>query len=337
MSNMLRPKINRTMRNLYPGLTDEQIDKLNQEMLPRLLPHYLPKPPPPPEQPRDIPLAFGYLRASHIKSTESGLGLKAQAKTVKQYYKMLKVKLKGKVRWGGWYVDKTVSAFKRRFMARPAGGMLHQELKPGDHILCAKHDRAFRNIVDFRQTNDLWASRDITLHLVNIQVDMSTAMGKMFVGMAMLMAEWESAMKSERIKEVIDIQRKAGRRYSYKPPRGKKMIKNGKNQWMFVDDWDYIKTAKRIYHLHADKRMTCVKISDLLEMEQAEAEKREPHPRGKLRTWSHWKCLLAIHFYAKRYAAAIAAGIEKAEGDPELAVQIEEEEIEAMMDLEDGD
>ncbi|CAN5824804.1 recombinase family protein [soil metagenome] len=107
----------------------------------------------------------------------------------------------------GWtvvavYEDKGRSAFKRE-VKRPALDRLMKDVEAGvvGAVVCWRLDRWCRSLTEFgnlwdrlRGVNCEWAS-------VTEQFDTTSAMGKAMVGVAVLFAELESGIKSERLTE----------------------------------------------------------------------------------------------------------------------------------------
>jgi DNA invertase Pin-like site-specific DNA recombinase len=86
---------------------------------------------------------------------------------------------------------------------RPVGRELFDILKPGDTVIVAKLDRAFRNAADALAKSDLWRSSGINLVIADMGPDPVTGNGvaKMFFGMLALVAEFERDRILERTRE----------------------------------------------------------------------------------------------------------------------------------------
>jgi len=129
--------------------------------------------------------AFPYCRHStSLQETSTEL----QTEELERYFKY-KLAPQGVI-WVQPHVDPAVSG-KVPFLEREAGKALDHAAERGDHIICAKMDRGFRDARDFLTMYELWNTRGITLHMLDIQVDSSTPIGKMVMTIVAAVAEWE--------------------------------------------------------------------------------------------------------------------------------------------------
>lgn len=157
--------------------------------------------------------AYGYARVSHRNSLERNESIPAQRERIKRYYEAF-LQPEG-VSWKGVYDDKTnISAFKTRFVDRPAGRELVAILQPGDHLIIDKIDRLWRNLRDFCELMDTFRNKNITVHIQNFlgqPLLNNSTLGEFSLRIFVMLAELESAVKSERTCEALAIRRKAGR------------------------------------------------------------------------------------------------------------------------------
>lgn len=110
------------------------------------------------------------------------------------------------------------------FRERTNGAKLFAELQPGDHLICTRPDRAFRNLADCFSTLELWQKIGVHVHFVDYGIDTTTAMGQLMIGFLALFAQWERQQISERTRTVNDERRKQGLAVS-SPPLGYKIDK----------------------------------------------------------------------------------------------------------------
>jgi DNA invertase Pin-like site-specific DNA recombinase len=112
---------------------------------------------------------------------------------------------------GEAFQERAVSAYKVDFLKRPEGMRLNLVLRPGDHVVILRFDRAFRNVLDFLNVWKSWDIRDIILHVLDQPMfDMSTAQGVANAQMMAVFAEHESRMKSQRLREMAHFNRMQG-------------------------------------------------------------------------------------------------------------------------------
>lgn len=156
------------------------------------------------------PVAYGYTRVSTIDQAEFGVSLEVQKDIVlNRFETRLKPTIPG-ITWGGMFADPGVSAYKKRLFLRPEGARLNAHLLPGDHVIFARLDRAFRKGIDFFRSMESWSARGINIHFCNPDVDPTTAAGKLMLGVMAVFAEFESNVNSERTKAGIAKARAKG-------------------------------------------------------------------------------------------------------------------------------
>jgi len=177
--------------------------------------------------PRRPPKAFGYIRVSKQEQVESGLSLEFQETACREFCER---KLAGKgVVWGGLYADEAVSAFKKHLPKRPQARVMLKQMRRGDHLIVLRSDRAFRRSLDAAQTWELLEKMGVTMHVTDMPWDPSTASGRAMMAMLVVFAEWESGIKSERIKAAMTIKRQRGEQLNGRTPWGYETFeKNGK-------------------------------------------------------------------------------------------------------------
>lgn len=182
---------------------------------------------------RTTPLtAYGYARVSHNKSFDKGDSLPAQEDRINTYYQQhLKPHgiVLGSIRNDG----QSVSAYRVPFFIRPAGKLIMNELKAGDHLIIDKPDRIWRSMDDFVHVMESLKKLGVTVHIVDFlgqTIKNNTPMGEFCLNMLVMVAQLESSIKSQRIKEGVAVAIKKG-----KSPRkyiaGCYWDENGDLQW----------------------------------------------------------------------------------------------------------
>ncbi|MEM8625380.1 MAG: recombinase family protein [Pseudomonadota bacterium] len=109
----------------------------------------------------------------------------------------------------------TVSAAAPR---RPVYDHVIAQLGPGDGLVVWHLDRAFRSTVDAILEVEKLKARDITLEIVDLQVDTATASGMRIYSVIAAFAEFERRMLSQRTKEGLAAARARGKRLG-RPPK----------------------------------------------------------------------------------------------------------------------
>lgn len=227
------------------------------------------------------PRAYGYTRVSHEHQAESGLGLEAQERTIRAYYR---ARLKDKAKWAGLHADKAVSAARHKFAARPEGKKLLGLLMRGDHVIIAKLDRGFRSIGDAVGQLERWQAAGIGVHLLDLHVDLTTPTGRMVFHVLAAIAEWESRRIGERIREAFAAQRARGRAPNGAWTWGHRLVRG-----RLLPDTGQRRTMGRIVALRK-RGLIWREIAATLTRE------KRPHPRRK--RWSHQAAWRA--YYAER-------------------------------------
>jgi DNA invertase Pin-like site-specific DNA recombinase len=156
-----------------------------------------------------------YTRVSTEEQASSGLGLMAQARACIELAGIAGVKPEdwdtecyGDDSVPGQYTDGGVSAWKKRLEDRPAGRALLEATKPGDTIIMSRIDRGFRSTIDFCQFIKMCIDKDIKFLCHSPRVNLATANGRAAAQIFAVVAEWESSIKSERIKEGLATKRR---------------------------------------------------------------------------------------------------------------------------------
>lgn len=86
-----------------------------------------------------------------------------------------------------------------------------------DTLVVARLDRLGRSLPDALRTVQALADRGIGLQALDVQLDTSTASGRLMLNMLLMLAEWERDLLRERTREGVARARAAGRRPGPKP------------------------------------------------------------------------------------------------------------------------
>lgn len=163
---------------------------------------------------------YGYGRHSTDKQ---GLTEQAQRAQVERYVQLHL----DDCTWGGWIYDAAVSGGKDLF-ERAKGRELLVLAQPGDHIVFAKLDRAFRKVTDGISTLAMLSQKGVRVHILDLGIDTSTPMGECALTIVLAFAQLQRKYTSERTKEALEVKRKAGLPYNKGVPFGWKKVGSGK-------------------------------------------------------------------------------------------------------------
>jgi DNA invertase Pin-like site-specific DNA recombinase len=242
---------------------------------------------------------FGYLRNSHIVAAD-GLGVDSQREQIMAKadklltaYPMLTM--------GDVVYDRSVSAFRRAFATRPAGSVLAAALREGDHVIFARHDRAFRNVVDCLTTVRAWLAKGVQVHFLDLpDVDLNDPAGQAMMAQSALFCEMESSLQSARRMEGI-VARVAMGGFPGVAPHGYSVRKLRRDNTTVVQwDMQYLRMARWARWLeHRFGSRDYPRMVRTIEAVLAKREGRTPikelgqmQGRGKgmiYPKWSYWK------------------------------------------------
>ncbi len=152
------------------------------------------------------PRVFGYARASTRTQVESP---ETQRDSIAKYAALHGL---GEVTC---FVDAAKSG-KVPWADRDAGKALFAQIRPGDHVVIAKLDRAFRRLADCVVVLEKFERMGVKLHVVNLlggAIDLSSPMGRFMIHILAAFAELERAFISERTKD--GLARRKGRRVAH--------------------------------------------------------------------------------------------------------------------------
>jgi DNA invertase Pin-like site-specific DNA recombinase len=145
-------------------------------------------------------MIYGYGRHSTDKQ---GLTEVAQKKQVEAYAATLDDE------YAGWLYDSAVSGSVPLF-EREEGRKLWVLAQPGDHIVWAKLDRAFRSVADGAATMAMLAQKGVFVHSLDLRLDTSTPIGRCVCTVMMAFAELERDYASTRTRDALRAKRDQG-------------------------------------------------------------------------------------------------------------------------------
>ena len=127
------------------------------------------------------------------------------------------------------YSDPAVSASIHWFH-RPDGERLWATVQPGDVIAVATFDRAFRSLADLCKSLDQLEERRVTLHCLDLPVDIGTIEGQAFFKIFAVIKELERKTISKRVKAIYQARRENNQPVNSQRPYGYKTVGTGKSR-----------------------------------------------------------------------------------------------------------
>ena len=142
-----------------------------------------------------------YLRVSTDEQGDSGLGLEAQAAAIKVYCAAQGHELAGMVR-------EIESARGKRPILDDV--LAHIEQGTYDGLIVAKLDRLSRSVVQANEIHDRLDKTGAALIALDLNVDTSTAVGRMMMNVLATVAQWERDTIGERTRSALRAKRERG-------------------------------------------------------------------------------------------------------------------------------
>jgi putative DNA-invertase from lambdoid prophage Rac len=131
-----------------------------------------------------------------------------------------------------WLYDSAVSGGTPMF-ERPEGRKLWALAQPGDHIVVAKLDRAFRNTLDGLSIIEMLDAKGVFFHCVAAKVDTFTAQGRVVLTVLLGFAQFEREQAAERTREALAVKKNAGLPYGPHAPFGwRKVGSKRSSRWV---------------------------------------------------------------------------------------------------------
>lgn len=237
-----------------------------------------------PEKPSTDPIAdrtgtiYTYSRRSVVEKDEHA-SLVAQREITTRPIPLILARHPKMVQ-GQHFEDAGVSAYTVNLHERPAGAELCSILKPGDIVVVARLDRAWRRMSDMVQTIMDWDARGIGIHFCDTGIDTQSPTGRFFIQMMASFAELESSVKSMVIKEALARLRMMGCALGGDMPRHGTKNKeayslDGKIRKHIVWDHESLKRAKLWWYLNRKRGMSARGVRDFYERCMAKRDGRK--------------------------------------------------------------
>jgi putative DNA-invertase from lambdoid prophage Rac len=187
-----------------------------------------------------MPIVYAYGRASTGRQT---ITESHQRATCEEHIQ--RAILPAGFTYGGWLYDSATSGSKPMF-ERDEGRKLWALVQPGDKIVWAKLDRAFRSVVDAAQTMALLHRKDVTFSSLDLGLDTSTPIGRCVFTILSAFAELELEFIRQRTRDSLRAKRADGKPYSKHAPIGWKKIGTGKDSYYMPDPLERSQVAEML-------------------------------------------------------------------------------------------
>lgn len=161
-----------------------------------------------------MPFVYCYGRASTSKQT---LTESNQRSVCEEYVKRSLVP--DGYTYGGWLYDSATSGSRPMF-ERDEGRKLWALVQPGDKIVWAKLDRAFRSVLDAAQTMMLLSQKGVSFNSLDLGLDTATPIGRCVFTILTAFAELELEFIRQRTKDGLLAKRSEGKPHNRHAPIG---------------------------------------------------------------------------------------------------------------------
>lgn len=153
-----------------------------------------------------------YARCSTQEQARSGLGIDAQVERCRAYCAFRGLTVVDVI------IDAGVSG-STAFASRSGGARVVELLRSrqAGGVVAMKLDRMFRNAADCLALTQSWADDGAALHLLDLGIDTTSAMGRCFLTMTAAFAELERNMIAERTSGALQELKRKGHRLGAAP------------------------------------------------------------------------------------------------------------------------
>ena len=161
-----------------------------------------------------------YCRVSTDDQAENGYNLREQEQRIRQYIKAYQEDFEGIIIS---YID---DGFSAKNLERREMKLLIQDIKDNliSKVVIHNLDRLTRNIIDLMSLIELFEKYNVELHSLEEKIDTKTAVGRFFISMIILIAQWERESTSERTIRGMDQSALEGNYVSGRAPFGYNLI-----------------------------------------------------------------------------------------------------------------
>ena len=241
------------------------------------------------------PLGFGYARGSTLKqllTTEMQDSLIQE--TVPRY----------NIPFATTFKDSAISG-RMPFRLREEAKRLIDVIRPGDHIFVWKLDRIGRSLRDIIWTLEFMVKREVNIHILEygaMQLDLSTAFGRLFIHFMAGFAEFEADLIAERTRAALQWRKNNGMRYHGNLVRGKKRMRpvtpvpGSRAKYILIDCPEEMELIRMAYRFNRDLKISERQLERFFASQGKTTAEGQPITKWIIHRWLHW------------YKAELAAG-----------------------------
>lgn len=220
-------------------------------------------------------LCYGYTRVSTDEQFSTRLSIDEQQRQIREFCAANRLDLGPR---DERLREESASAYKLRFDERPVGHVLNAQLQAGDHLVIAKLDRAFRDMVDAFNTVEDWQKRGVSVHILDIPSGGVPIFDRLILGILAWCAEFESHRRSERMADAYRSARRRGQPIRQCAPLGFRWVghrSQGTHQLQyFPEEREHMRLC---YELYVEHELSLGEIaSHLMRLRAKPFDKRAP-------------------------------------------------------------
>jgi len=187
-----------------------------------------------------MPIVYAYGRASTSKQT---LTESHQREVCEEHIN--RALIPQGYTYGGWLFDSATSGGSPMF-ERAEGRKLWALVQPGDKIVWAKLDRAFRSVIDAAQTMILLAQKDVSFNSLDLGLDTSTPIGRCVFTILTAFAELELEFIRQRTRDGLRAKKRQGKPHGKHAPVGWKKVGKGSDAYYIQDPVERAQVAEML-------------------------------------------------------------------------------------------
>lgn len=169
------------------------------------------------------PRAIGYCRVSTQEQAKKGVSLKNQENKIRSYCELHDYELVEVVIDDGY----SATTMKRKGLQRVLGLVKKGQV---DAVITLKLDRLFRSTLDALTTTKDWQAKGVRYISINESIDTKSPFGEFFFTLLSAIAQLESRITGERIKESLGHLKQNGKVYGPTPygykRKGKRLVED---------------------------------------------------------------------------------------------------------------